>query len=556
MQKRYPFKFLDAYTREDSPFFFGRTEEIEELYTMVFETDILLVYGFSGTGKSSLIQCGLASKFQSHEWLALNIRRGNNLNESFEKALQEAGTGMTLMDIDFDWLNQERTSSHKTATSSKNSSLIPGFRKIYLKHFKPIYLVFDQFEELYIRGNKNEEEQFIKTIQEILLIEQPIKIIFSIQEEYLGYLYNFERAFPELQRKKLRVERMNLSKVSSVIKGVGQQLQSNVRLQTGAEDVIVEDIFKAILGKEKNKRLFIELPYLQVFLDKLYLQITQDENRRREAIITRTALDKMPDFEDVLRDFLDDQVLKISQKLKETPKLIWNVLSPLVTLEGTKAPLNAVQLREHLEKIDPALIDTLLQAFLKSRILRFIEDEQLYEIAHDSLARQIHARRSHDEIAVLTTRQMVKNVVSFPERATFNEGQLRLIDTYLQKVNLSKEEKDWIEQSRRHNQKELDKTRRQLRTVLILLVFAVLVLLGAGYFGVSATRASRREALTLQNSYRSEIKRLEGEIEFVESRQKSLKANNSSEKDVIEWENKKIDSLTRLRDSLNLLLKN
>jgi putative ribosome biogenesis GTPase RsgA len=69
MQKRYPFKFLDAYTREDSDFYFGRNDEINALYEMVFQTDLLLVYGASGTGKSSLIQCGLASKFQSHDWL-------------------------------------------------------------------------------------------------------------------------------------------------------------------------------------------------------------------------------------------------------------------------------------------------------------------------------------------------------------------------------------------------------------------------------------------------------------------------------------------------------
>ena len=91
MQKRYPFKFLDAYTKEDSDIFFGREEEIAYLYEMVFQTDLLLIYGASGTGKTSLIQCGLASKFQSHDWLALYIRRGSNLLESFQKVLQDAG---------------------------------------------------------------------------------------------------------------------------------------------------------------------------------------------------------------------------------------------------------------------------------------------------------------------------------------------------------------------------------------------------------------------------------------------------------------------------------
>ena len=89
--KRFPFKFLDAYSKEDTDIFFGRDEEIEILYEMVFQTSILLIYGASGTGKTSLIQCGLACKFQSHDWLALTIRRGNNINAALEKALAEAG---------------------------------------------------------------------------------------------------------------------------------------------------------------------------------------------------------------------------------------------------------------------------------------------------------------------------------------------------------------------------------------------------------------------------------------------------------------------------------
>ncbi len=64
-----PFKFLDSYTRDDREIFFGRDREIEELYRKVFESKTLVVYGVSGTGKTSLIDCGLANKFQDADWL-------------------------------------------------------------------------------------------------------------------------------------------------------------------------------------------------------------------------------------------------------------------------------------------------------------------------------------------------------------------------------------------------------------------------------------------------------------------------------------------------------
>ena len=68
-----PFKFLDPYARSDKAVFFGRDAEVEELYRLVFQTNLVLVYGTSGTGKTSLIQCGLANRFQPSDWFELFV---------------------------------------------------------------------------------------------------------------------------------------------------------------------------------------------------------------------------------------------------------------------------------------------------------------------------------------------------------------------------------------------------------------------------------------------------------------------------------------------------
>ena len=118
MEKKYPFKFLDAYTREDKDFYFGRDEEISELYEMLFQTNLLLVYGGSGTGKSSLIQCGLASRFDTHDWQSIFVRRSGNINESLDAALVDAGGDVDEDDgldwLDQDWSAPDASSSEKT----------------------------------------------------------------------------------------------------------------------------------------------------------------------------------------------------------------------------------------------------------------------------------------------------------------------------------------------------------------------------------------------------------------------------------------------------------
>ena len=452
--KIYPFKFLDSYSKEDAQLFFGRDEEIDTLYEMVFQTDIILVYGASGTGKTSLIQCGLASRFRTYDWLALNIRRGSNLNQSFEKSLLEAGGAIQVEQEteDLDWLDdllEEGTGTEEPALSLMAQS----FKNIYLQHFKPIYLIFDQFEELYILGTKEEQAIFTETVKEILTLEQPVKMIFSIREEYLGYLYEFEKAVPQLLRKKLRVEPMNLDKVRQVIVGATSFDQSNISLVKDDTDKITETIFNKIKGK--GKTLTIPLPYLQVFLDKLYLQITGDEDRQAEATFNMAALSEIGEIDDVLREFIEEQVQSISRRLQPTFAVldednIWTILSPLVTLEGTKEPITKKELYTRLD-FEPVAIDATLEAFINSRIIRYNEEEAFFEIAHDALAKQIATKRSDEEIALLEVRRLINSQSALKEdaREMFSEKQLSFIEPFLDKLVLTPEEKQLIADSRK-----------------------------------------------------------------------------------------------------------
>ncbi|MFM8374198.1 MAG: AAA family ATPase, partial [Bacteroidota bacterium] len=449
MTSRYPFKFLDSYTREDHDFFFGREKEVNELYEMVFQADLLLLYGASGTGKSSLIQCGLAGKFQSHDWLALNIRRGSDSNESLEKALSNAA-GQTV-DTDLpDWLLDDLTDEGQVLSDTVPATpLSLRLRSIYLRHFKPLYLVFDQFEELYTLGNKNEEQIFINTIRELLRVEQPVKIILSIREEYLGHLYEFERQVPELLRKKLRIEPMYSEQVTAVITKTGAHADSNVRLAKGEEEAIASRIFEIIHG-ENNSALHISLPYLQVLLDKYYLHTTGDQNRLKEATLTLAGLNELGEMGDVLRDFLDEQVQFAARKLGYEPELIWKLLSPFVTLDGTKEPLLQSELNLSAPLDTPEAVRRALDVLVERRVLRYSEQNKRYEIAHDTLARQLHARRSDEEIAKLEIQRLVKTTVSLNEenREYFSEKYLSLIDVYRKELQLSDEEEKWVEKSR------------------------------------------------------------------------------------------------------------
>jgi AAA+ ATPase superfamily predicted ATPase len=133
---RSPFKFLDSYGFRDKDVFFGREEEVEALYTLVFKTPLTLLYGLSGTGKTSIIQCGLANRFEGPDWLPFFIRREQDINQSLRETLLEAVDG------------------------PPQANLPDLISTLFDDYLRPVYLIFDQFEELFILGSPEEQARF------------------------------------------------------------------------------------------------------------------------------------------------------------------------------------------------------------------------------------------------------------------------------------------------------------------------------------------------------------------------------------------------------------
>ena len=130
-----PFKFLNAYEKKDKDIFFGRDKEIELLYETTFKTNLVLIYGQSGTGKTSLIQCGLANRFRKTDWFEIFIRRQSNINTSLQREIKKkAGTPI-----------------------EEGATIVESIKSLYLDFLRPVYLVFDQFEELITLGSKSEQ---------------------------------------------------------------------------------------------------------------------------------------------------------------------------------------------------------------------------------------------------------------------------------------------------------------------------------------------------------------------------------------------------------------
>jgi antitoxin component YwqK of YwqJK toxin-antitoxin module len=461
-EKIYPFKHLAAYEREDKTFYFGREKETNELYQMTFETDLILVYGASGVGKSSLIRCGLSNKFKWYEWLDISVRRGNNINDSLTEELNKQ--------ID---------------TEDKTVDIAEQIRQLRRQHFMPIYLIFDQFEELYISGNEAEQNQFYASVRKILSLNQPIKIIISIREEYLGYLYDFEKEIPHLfshkcwvQALKLEVKNEGTNIIDEILQGVIDHKEESIVSIPDSDKEELAGGIKQMFGNAGAKT--VDLPSLQILFDELYLSQTDDSNFKTETVFSYDKLKEKlnGNIQDILWKYLERLVNDLLKNKKVKPDIIWGFLRELVTDTGTKKNLSEKELKENADfsELEIAQITTFFgknDEKKENNILNAIthNGESRWELRHDVLAKCISEKLDSE----LRLKKLIEVKMSSQSKDDYlTPFQLNEIDKCKERLLLTGEQKEFVEQSRK---KVL---RKQLKRKLTLIGAVLITLLSIG----------------------------------------------------------------------------
>ncbi|HND88492.1 MAG TPA: hypothetical protein PK971_09190, partial [Saprospiraceae bacterium] len=418
-----PFKLLDAFTAADHDQYFGREEEEAALYDMVLKNRLVMVYGQSGTGKTSLIQCGLATRFDVTDWYPIHVRRQQDLNAQLRQRLAQA------------------------ARSSAERPVTDLLEDIYGSYLRPAYLIFDQLEELFILGSLAEQEEFARTLRGVLQSTVPCRILLVIREEYLAWLYGLERIVPTLFDRRLRVEPMSAKKVSAVLDGSFRRFRI-------APEPPADHTFSSIIEHLSGGKSGIQLPYLQVYLDLLYRESASRQHIPSPApsgewqpiSISRQDVERLGQIENVLDRFLREQRSRIQAQLQaqypDTQEdAVQKVLDTFVSEEGTKRPIPwekkgdtlppSARWAELFRPLSPAALSTCCRLLEQAGILRFTDEHA--ELAHDSLAALIDSQRSDQQRRLNTARNsLLSNYRDFRETGEYlSRRQLNYLDEFL-----------------------------------------------------------------------------------------------------------------------------
>lgn len=491
-----PFKFLDSYSADDQAIFFGREQEVEEVYDKVFQSKILLIYGASGTGKSSIINCGLANKLQDSDWLPIKIRRGGNMRTSmFDQLEKEA-----IQKVD---ISPEEKQTNKGLERVVNS--------VYLDHFKPIYLIFDQFEELFIFGFKDEWKDFISAIQFLSQTNLDIHFIFIIRGEYLEFLSEFEEIIPNFFDNRVRVEKMTRNRAQSTITGPAEAY--SIKIEAGFEENLLKK-----LSPEKSH---IELTFLQVFLDKIYKRaasVSSDD----QLHFTNQQIDDLGQLGDVLAEFVDEQLFQM-----EDSKAALLVLKSFVSLQGTKVQKSLADVLSYCQDLGQPMpfkkAEAIVQEFVNKRILKDHDDNGKYELRHDSLAQKVFEKITNQEKELLDVKQFLNHSLNeYEKRGTLlKEEDISYISFYERNLDIPAKLEQFIELSKKRSIKR----RRNKRTRIIITTIIVLLLI-TSIWGLFFSQQQKEKAEDLAAIAKSQQQEAETQKSVAES-QKEIAIKNA-----------------------------
>jgi tetratricopeptide (TPR) repeat protein len=367
---RRPFKSLDPYTRADHDIFFGRDREADELYRLFFDRPVTLVYGQSGSGKTSLIQCGLFSQVDAAELAVIPVRT----------AVQPLSAFRTVL----------RRNSGETS-----DDLVVLARSAARQSSKTLALFFDQFEEMFLLHDDRTRNEFAGELRRLIDARLDLRIIAAAREEYLGRISEIETVVPELMAGRYRVARMSRLQAQEAI---GRACRTcNVGLQPGTLSTVFDDL----AGGPGDP---IELPLVQVVMDHLYQKAIEES--ASDPVLTATALEAAGGTRNVLGRFLEHQVEGTPDK-----DLAKAILKLMVTAEGTKRLVAARAVAAQLQGVPPGAVAPVMQHLVTARVLRMLEStgEEWFELRHDALAAEVDRWLSSAERELIALRTIIES---------------------------------------------------------------------------------------------------------------------------------------------------
>jgi len=372
-----PFVGPASFSENDKERFFGRKREINNLYNLLIGERIALLYAVSGAGKTSLIQAGLIPKFKGKFQVIFPIR----VNEGPPELERKGGSTKTpnryvwsvLQSFENQLESSERLTKEMLAELDIQTYLQQ--RRWIRSNSQPKLLVFDQFEELFIEGGKQQSalKIFFKQLGEALQNRQ-FWALFVIREDYLAGLSPYRRYLPTYLAHQFQLGLLNYDAAKSAI----VDSTTDSRLKFGAD--AATKLIKGLCGNGAN---WIKS---ETSIEPLHLQIVCHQLWNKHAVKKLELLPKdikgVNDIIHSLSSYFDEQITALCNEFNIAERRLRNWFSDdLISVGGFRRQIRFGS--SGAEAITRELLEKLQDLHLIRKLNR--SGEIWVELVHDRM---------------------------------------------------------------------------------------------------------------------------------------------------------------------------
>lgn len=388
---------MQTFGEEHKDFFFGRTRPRDEIYELLKNNLLTVIFGKSGIGKSSLLNAGLIPILRENFFLPILIRipfADRQIDPlKFTRRCIEAEIRKYIAK-DFNYPEHTTLWQFFREANYTGGAVIP-------------VLIFDQFEEYFSFGKENPAgtKAFIRELSDLIENRVPealpdearkiistadnrniFHVVISLREDFLAALEDLSREIPSLNKVRYRIQQLHGQEAFEAVYFPDKQLLDEATAIHLLKKIIPQKTIAAndVVTGESLKDDWQERDFEPYILSLFCYQVNEKRIAAGQAIISNELID-LTKVETILQDYYDSCLRKYRRKYYRNfgPILEKNLISD----EGYRLPKPATEFKTLSEQAINDLVDDRI-------IHRESRNEISYiEISHDLLAKVVYDRK-------------------------------------------------------------------------------------------------------------------------------------------------------------------
>lgn len=379
--------------------FFGRDKASVALTDQILANRLVIVYAKSGSGKTSLLNAGVAPRLRDAGQVPLFVR----VNDRKRGPLASV----------FEGIRSECERQKLEYVAGDTSSLWSFFKTVEFWRddvlLTPV-LIIDQFEELFTLQPFAEREKFLTELGALLRgtppaahdaaatgvssSPPPIHVVLSLREDFLGLLDEGSDRIPEIMDHRYRLAPLSAALARDAITGPaaleGEGLSTRAfRLEPECVASIVNYLSRSAASREEAMERRVEPFHLQLICQLIESVAAFKQKTAAEQVeLSFADIGGDAALAETLEDFYDDAIRSLPRKRRRAARRMCAHL--LISVEGRRLSVEERELCRHSRMN----LDDLRQ-MVERRLLRTDRrsDRTYYELGHDALVQPVLANR-------------------------------------------------------------------------------------------------------------------------------------------------------------------